>query len=724
MIVLRLLGPVDIRDASGREIDTLLRRPKRVALLAYLAAAKPHGFHRRDSLTGLFWSETPHEHARHALSQALHVLRQELSEEAIATRGEDVALNRRSVSCDIDAFEQAIAEEHFATALEVYRGDFLAGCYVSDAPEFEHWVDDQRTRLAEAAASAAWKYAYQLVDRRELLEAERSAQLALSLISTEEGEVRKFIETLAHAGDRAAAIRFYERFRDRLAEEYELEPALETQQLVSQIRTRQTPPDQTSFRRPAVSGTSYTWQRPSDVPLVGRSDTYGKAYSIAESSLQTGPLVLVVLGATGMGKTRTLEDCIARFHAGGGMVALARPIASDHDAPFSSLRTVLREGLVDAPGAMATDPRALSVLASIDPVLAGRTEPTNPRDTNDVARALASLLRAVAEEQPIAVALDDAHLSDGRTIEALGEAVRHLVETPVLFLVAVDPTDPGAPCELARFRAGIGRDLQGATVRLDPLALDEMRQIVEFLAGWCKDEEDADRLTRRVYYESGGSPFLATTLLRHLEAAPSIKEDLLTWPARGSTFESPLPISVPDLVRMSVVARVASLEENLVNVLRAASVAGLAVDPQLVSVLAKMDQATVEAALDRLELLGFLRYDGNRYVFAAPILAETVKAEYLTHGQRQRLRRRTANELEGREDLESRVLRVELLARVDRDDGTFEEALAVAQAAMGTDSGRTARRALFAAERAAGDNSDKLQLVQYLRSSTEEKPGN
>jgi len=88
MITVRLLGSVDIHDSDGNELETLLRQPKRVALLSYLAAAVPRGFHRRDTLMGLFWPDSTQHQARHALSQALHVLRQELGEGAIVTRGE------------------------------------------------------------------------------------------------------------------------------------------------------------------------------------------------------------------------------------------------------------------------------------------------------------------------------------------------------------------------------------------------------------------------------------------------------------------------------------------------------------------------------------------------------------------------------------------------------------------------------------------------------------
>jgi len=47
MIELRLLGSLSLTDPGREELPAILRQPKRLALLAYLAVATPRGFHRR-----------------------------------------------------------------------------------------------------------------------------------------------------------------------------------------------------------------------------------------------------------------------------------------------------------------------------------------------------------------------------------------------------------------------------------------------------------------------------------------------------------------------------------------------------------------------------------------------------------------------------------------------------------------------------------------------------
>ena len=98
MIQLRTLGAVDLRTSQGGEADAVLRQPKRLAILAYLAADTPRRFHRRDSLLALFWPDLDEEHARAALRRSLHFLRQGLGPEVLESRGdEEVAVPERAL---------------------------------------------------------------------------------------------------------------------------------------------------------------------------------------------------------------------------------------------------------------------------------------------------------------------------------------------------------------------------------------------------------------------------------------------------------------------------------------------------------------------------------------------------------------------------------------------------------------------------------------------------
>ncbi len=138
MIELRVLGALRLSASDGRDLSGFNRQPKRMALLAYLAAANPHGLQRRDTLLALFWPEVSATKARASLSQTLYSLRNALGEQAIVTHGDDeVGVSRDVVWCDAQAFEAALDADRPDDALALYRGELLTGFFLSEAPEFE-----------------------------------------------------------------------------------------------------------------------------------------------------------------------------------------------------------------------------------------------------------------------------------------------------------------------------------------------------------------------------------------------------------------------------------------------------------------------------------------------------------------------------------------------------------------------------------------------------------
>ena len=84
---LHILGTMSVRVGPERELSAVLAQPKRFALLAYMAAATPRGYHRRDTLLALFWPDADQEHARSSLRKAVHFLRQQLDPVAVAVEG-------------------------------------------------------------------------------------------------------------------------------------------------------------------------------------------------------------------------------------------------------------------------------------------------------------------------------------------------------------------------------------------------------------------------------------------------------------------------------------------------------------------------------------------------------------------------------------------------------------------------------------------------------------
>lgn len=207
MLHLHTLGLIDLRGPDGTGTAAVLAQPKRLALLAYLAAASPRRFHRRDALLALLWPDRDTRHARAALRRSLYFLRNALGPDAVTGRGDDeVAAAEDVVWCDATAFSAALDRGDLARALDLYRGDLLEGFHVADAPEFQDWLDRERTRLRGLAVEAAWQAAGDAEGLDRLEDAARYARRAAALVPDDEAAQRRLTALLDRAGDRAALL--------------------------------------------------------------------------------------------------------------------------------------------------------------------------------------------------------------------------------------------------------------------------------------------------------------------------------------------------------------------------------------------------------------------------------------------------------------------------------------------------------------------------------------
>jgi tetratricopeptide (TPR) repeat protein len=171
----------------------------------------------------MFWPESDDGQARHALRQVLHFLKKSLPANVWAVRDEGLLLDVTALDCDALEFERALEAGDHARALALYNGELVPGFYVSDASQFERWLDEYRARLRRRAAEAAWGLATD----------EETALRAFAITPDDEEALCRLLVML----EPAAALRAYEEFAARLAADDD-EPAPETRVLVERIRAQ------------------------------------------------------------------------------------------------------------------------------------------------------------------------------------------------------------------------------------------------------------------------------------------------------------------------------------------------------------------------------------------------------------------------------------------------------------------------------------------------------
>jgi DNA-binding SARP family transcriptional activator len=252
MIELRTLGTLDLLSSDGTDLRPLLNGPKRIALLTYLAAAAPAGFHRRDTLLAMFWPEARDSQARNSLRNTLYVLRRSLGAEVLVNRGdEEVGIAPGTVWCDVVAFREARAQDRLEAAVDLYRGEMLPGFFVSGAPEFEDWLDRERNALQRSACETAWSLAEIEERAGHSATAALLGRRAAALAPLDEEAARRLVSLLARLNDRAGALSAYDDFCHRLRSVLDSEPTAQTRALADDIRSR--PPPSAVAMTPAES---------------------------------------------------------------------------------------------------------------------------------------------------------------------------------------------------------------------------------------------------------------------------------------------------------------------------------------------------------------------------------------------------------------------------------------------------------------------------------------
>lgn len=222
-------------ERDGHRVSGAAAQPRRLALLALVAAAGDQGM-TRDQLLAMLWPESDEERARKGLNQALYALRQELGDDEIFLGTREVRLNPDLVASDLAAFWAAIRSGHLERATAEYTGPFLAGFHLSDAAEFERWLEEERASLARDYATALQQLARRTGEqgnwtesvewwRRLAAQDPLNARVAIGLM-----------EALVATGDRAGALQHARVYEALLQQELEAPPDRAVVALAERIR--------------------------------------------------------------------------------------------------------------------------------------------------------------------------------------------------------------------------------------------------------------------------------------------------------------------------------------------------------------------------------------------------------------------------------------------------------------------------------------------------------
>ena len=418
--------------------------------------------------------------------------------------------------------------------------------------------------------------------------------------------------------------------------------------------------------RTPTSGTTTT-------PFVGRSDELAKARGSAEAVLAGSGRIVFLTGEPGIGKTRLTSELRRAFlgaasENGRSLWVEGRCVSYGESLPYWPFRDLLRSWLgihgdepqlrvrvtlrkqLDRlfPGRASESFPYLAALLEIDlePELAGRLAELSPEALRfRTFEVLQALVARLAEDGPVAVAIEDLHWADPTSLELLSRIATD-TDTTALLLVCTSRAEREHPCW--RLKEDLERRLphRVTDITLGALPADAEEDLLEALVGGALP----GGLRERILDSAEGNPFFLEELVRSLIDARALVHETEGW-----RVDDAVVAEIPLTVEKVILSRIDNLSPGSRAVLTAAAVLGRTFGLPLLD--AVCDEPEVRSSLTDLMRLDLLR-EGRRwpepqYRFKHALIQETAYRT-LVREDRNRLHRRAAEWLElrsaGREE--------------------------------------------------------------------------
>jgi DNA-binding CsgD family transcriptional regulator/tetratricopeptide (TPR) repeat protein len=402
--------------------------------------------------------------------------------------------------------------------------------------------------------------------------------------------------------------------------------------------------------------------------LLGRDAELQTLTACLDRARGGSAAVAVLEGAAGIGKTRLVNELVARAE-GRGFRCLGAACEEALGRPFGPLLDALAD-----PG------------QGVPPGSGAPVTPASGPSEYRMVEELSDRLERLSSTGPLLLAVDDLQWADPSTLTVLRRAARRLALRPVTILAVVRSEHPpgvaGAVEDLLRLGA--------IHVRLGDLSEDAAVELVGELAGL----EPGHRLVELMRGASG-NPLYLVELTRSMLQKGALQD-------AGGVAEV-VGDGLPTTFRALVVRRLRSLSQPAARAIRAGAILGLSFGSAELAAMLGCSAFELAPALEEAVRAGVLQDAGDRLGFAHALVRQVVYEE-LPANLRKQLHRETA---------------AALLA-----NGVPSERVAV-HVALGADRGdRSAVRwlrqaAAQAAHRAPGTTAELLQRAREIVSPTD-----
>jgi DNA-binding SARP family transcriptional activator/class 3 adenylate cyclase len=353
--------------------------------------------------------------------------------------------------------------------------------------------------------------------------------------------------------------------------------------------------------------------------------------------------VVLVTGEPGIGKSRLVDELVARLPTpGGARGATTFRCSPDRTrAPLHPVAAVLREDPERwraAGRASGLSPAEAALLeAQLAPAgdAAAQGAGTSAPDAEHgrLLGAMTDVLLASRDDETQVLVFEDIHWADAATLELLERLVRQLATERALVLVTMRADLAPAWTSLS----------YASVVALDRLCAPELELLVR---GLLDGSSPPDGLVPVIEERSDGVPLFAEELVLALRDAGTLRRAGDGW----ELADLPGEIAVPDTLHDLLLARLGRLGSARV-VAQVGAVLGRRFDRELLGAVAGLDEDEIDEALAQLVDAEVLHARGRgataQYVFKHALMRDAAYAS-LQRSARQALHLRAARALQER----------------------------------------------------------------------------
>jgi DNA-binding CsgD family transcriptional regulator len=355
--------------------------------------------------------------------------------------------------------------------------------------------------------------------------------------------------------------------------------------------------------------------------LVGRDAELGQLLTLLDAAAGGQPVVTLISGDAGVGKTRLVSELAARAREKGFTVMSGRCAEIGDAVPYLPLADALRDATTGPmPRGAVLD--ALATRPVLSRLLPDRNE-SQPAGGDvpglvqqQLFGAVLGMLAELTAAAPVLLILEDLHWADQSTRDLVTFLSRMLHSERLAVVATYRSDDMHRRHPLRPLVAELLRLPIVSSIELGPLSSSAMAELLTSLSGQRLDAAAIGQMISR----AEGNAYYA--------------EELLAAASTGSQ----LPAGLADLL----LARMEKLSAAAQQVLRTAAVTGRRVDDELVRQASGLDEQVYDAALREAVANQLLVPDGDQgYSFRHALLREAVYADLLP-GERTRLHARLA----------------------------------------------------------------------------------